>query len=340
MTTQRDTTRAAVWRGEDRLEISEWDLPPLGPLEVLVKVSACGLCGSDLHVLDGGFPGLAPPVVLGHEPAGTIAAFGSGVTSFAEGDAVTWEPNVTCGRCFACRDGQDANLCEQRARVSGSFADYTVVPIRALHRQPEGCEQHAIVMAEPLSCALYAFDRGQARVDHSVAIIGAGTIGLLLLMLVRRAGARAVMVSDPNPAKREIARRLGADVTVDPTSEGFEGTTWRLTNGRGFDVAFEAVGMPRTIEDTIGVVRAGGHAVLVGASRPNDVASIDLVSVQSRDLTISACGLRKHTFQRALTLLSILPVAELVTHEVPLEDVSEAVRLLRHGAATKVVVVP
>ena len=119
-------------------------------------------------------------------------------------------------------------MCEQRVRVSGSFADYTVVPISALHRKPDGCDTHAVVLAEPLSCAIYAFDRANFRVDDSAAIIGAGTIGLLLLMLARRAGARNIMVSDPNAAKRRLAERLGADVTVDPTSEDLDAATRRL----------------------------------------------------------------------------------------------------------------
>ncbi len=340
MTDRGTTTRAAVWRGDERLEIGDWQLPPVGPEDALVQVSACGVCGSDLHVLSGEFPGLEPPVVLGHEPAGTIVALGSKVSSLAAGDAVTWEPNVTCGRCFHCREGEDANLCENRIRISGSFAERTVVPARALHRLPDGCDVRAAVLAEPLSCALYAFDRGAVRLGGSVAIIGAGSIGLLLLLLARRGGADRVMVSDPNPAKRELARRLGADLTVDPVAEGFEHPRRALTGGRGFDVAFEAVGLPRAVEDALAVVRAGGRVVLVGASRPGDRASVDLVSLQRRDLTISACWVRRHTFQRAVGLLPGLPADELITHEVSLDDVAEAVRLLRDGKAVKVVVRP
>jgi L-iditol 2-dehydrogenase len=337
---QPTSVRAAVWRGGSELKLEEWELPPLGGQDVLVKVTACGLCGSDLHVLDGGFPGLAPPVVLGHEPAGTVVDVGSSVDRFAPGDAVTWEPNVACGRCMQCRNGQEANLCESRVRVSGSFATHTVVPLQALHRLPPGCDPKAAILAEPLACALYAFERGQVRLDQSIAIIGAGTIGLLLVMLARAAGARAITVSDPNEAKREMARRLGADAAVDPLVDGFDDARARLTQGRGFDVAFEAVGLPQTVEDTLRVVRPGGHAVLVGASRPTDVAKLDLTSIQRRDLTISACWLRRHTFQRAVSLLQTLPVAELVTHEVGLSDVDEAIRLLRGGSAIKVAVLP
>jgi L-iditol 2-dehydrogenase len=340
LTDQGKTTRAAVWRGDERLEVENWRLPPLGPRDVLVKVAACGVCGSDLHVLSGEFPGLQPPLVLGHEPAGTIVALGSEVRAFAVAEAVTWEPNVTCGHCFQCREGEDANLCENRVRISGSFAEYTVVPASALHRLPDGCDLRAATLAEPLSCALYAFDRGEVLLGSSVAIVGAGSIGLLLLLLARRAGASCVTVSDPNPVKRELARRLGADLAVDPSAEGFEQPRKLLTGGCGFDVAFEAVGLPRTVEDALEIVRAGGRVVLVGASRPGDRASVDLVSLQRRDLTISACWVRKHTFQRAVSLLPHLPTDELITHEVKLEDVSEAMRMLRGGVAVKVVVVP
>ena len=214
-------TRAAVWRGERRLELVDWELPPLGALDVLVKVSACGVCGSDLHVLDGGFPGLMPPVVLGHEPFGTVARLGRSVSRLSEGDVVTWEPKYTCGYCFHCRNGEDAYLCENLVRISGLFADYTVVPRRALYPCPPGCDQNALMLAEPLSCALYAFDRAAVRVDESVAIVGAGAIGLLLLMLARRAGARRVIVSDPNPTKRRAAL-----CPRDPTRCGTRGR-WR-----------------------------------------------------------------------------------------------------------------
>jgi 2-desacetyl-2-hydroxyethyl bacteriochlorophyllide A dehydrogenase len=333
-------TRAAVWRGGGQLEVTDWELPPVGPRDALVRVCACGVCGSDLHVLSGGFPGLQPPVVLGHEPAGTIVTLGSEVVSFAEGDAVTWEPNVTCGRCFYCREGEDANLCEQRVRVSGSFADYTLVPEAALHRLPQGCDMKTATLAEPLSCALYAFERGAVRVGDAIAIVGAGTIGLLLLMLSKRAGASCVMVSDPNPAKREVARRLGADVTVDPAAEGFEQASAQLTQGRGFDVAYEAVGVSRAVQDALALPRSGGHAVLVGVGRPGDTVSVDPLSLQRRDLTVSACWVRRHTFQRAVRLLPQLPLAELLTHEVQLTDVAKAMRLLREGEALKVIVVP
>lgn len=340
MTVTALTTRAAVWHGDGRLRVESWDLPALGPDDVLVEVAGCGVCGSDLHVVDGGFPGLEPPVVLGHEPVGTIAAVGAGVGWLSVGDKVTWEPNVPCGHCFFCRDGRDVNLCENRVRVSGSFAERTVVPARAVHRLAEDCPPEVAIMAEPLSCALYAFERAGVTLDETVAIVGAGTIGLLLLMLARRAGAKRVLVADPNPGKRAVAQRLGADAAVDPLADDLAHAAGSLTEGRGFDVAFEAVGKPVAVESALSLPRAGGRAVMVGASRPGEQASLDLVSIQRRDLTISACWVREHTFQRAVSLLASLPVAELVTHEVKLDNVAEALDLLRRGEAVKVAVVP
>jgi L-iditol 2-dehydrogenase len=337
---QATITRAAVWRGDGELVLADWELPPLGEDDLLVKVSACGVCGSDLHVLDGGFPGIQPPLVLGHESFGTVAALGTAVSGITEGDVVTWEPKYTCRQCFYCREGEDANLCENLSRISGSFADYTLVPQRAVHLCPAGCDPNALMLAEPLSCALYAFDRAAVRVDESVAIVGAGTIGLLLLMLARRAGARRVIVSDPNPTKRDLALQLGADEVLDPRTVSIGEAVRACTARRGADAAFEAVGLSDTVTDTMDAVRAGGRVALVGVMRAEDAATLNLPSLQQRDLTILACWVRRHTFQRAVQLLSVLPVTDLVTHHVSLDHVSDALRLLREGEGVKVAVVP
>lgn len=154
--------RAAVWRGPGELVVQEWPLPEMGTDEVLVRVSCCGVCGSDLHIVDGGVPGFVPPRVLGHEPLGVIEAAGSAVTSFGPGDEVSWEPSLPCRACFYCRLGEDG-LCEQRVPILGGFAERTVVPQRALYYVPRGLPDQAGVLAEPLSCALYAHDRAGSR---------------------------------------------------------------------------------------------------------------------------------------------------------------------------------
>lgn len=331
--------RAAVWRGPGQLVVQEWPLPEMGPEEALVRVSCCGVCGSDLHIVDGGVPEFVPPRVLGHEPLGVIEAVGNAVTGFGPGDEVSWEPSLPCRACFYCHQGEDG-LCEQRVPILGGFAERTVVPQRALYHLPPGLPYRAGVLAEPLSCALYAHDRGRLKVGDQVAVIGAGTIGLLLVMLARQAGASLIVVSDPNPRKRDLALGVGADVAVDPGTERAVERIHRLCGGRGADVAFEAVGTAATCLQTLAAVRSGGTAVLVGISSPTAEAPVPLFDVLRRDLTIEAVWLRRFTFQRAVALLPHLPVDRLLSHSVSLARLPEGLELLRSGKAVKVVVEP
>jgi L-iditol 2-dehydrogenase len=336
-----DTSRvlAAVWRGERLLAVEPWPLPEMGPGDALVRIQGCGVCGSDVHVVDGDLTEFVPPRVLGHEPLGVVEAVGDAVSTFHPGDHVTWEPSLPCRSCFYCREGEDG-LCERRVPIPGGFAERTVVPQRALYHIPAGLAGGLGVLAEPLSCALYAHDRGRVAVGDRVAVIGAGTIGLLLTMLARRAGASMIVVSDPNPRKREIAAAVGADVVIDPASTSLPDAIRPLTGGRGADVAFEAVGSPATVLDALAVPRPGGTAVLVGLTSPAASASVPLFGVLRRDITIEAVWLRRFTFQRAVALLPQLPVGRLISHRVPLGRIGHAFDLLRSGEAVKVVVEP
>jgi L-iditol 2-dehydrogenase len=333
------TALAAVWRGEHRLSVESWPLPEMGPEDALVRVRRCGVCGSDVHIVDGDITEFTPPRVLGHEPLGVVEAVGDAVAAFRPGDHVTWEPSLPCRSCFYCHEGEDG-LCEQRIPIPGGFAERTVVPQRALYHVPAGLADGLGVLAEPLSCALYAHDRGRLRVGDRVAVIGAGTIGLLLTMLARRAGASLVVVSDPNARKREIAAAVGADMTVDPGAASATERIRHLTGGRGADVAFEAVGSPATVQDTLAVLRPGGRAVLVGLTSPTASATVPLFDSLRRDITIEAVWLRRFTFQRAVALLTELPLGHLISHSVPLGRIEHAFDLLRSGEGVKVVVEP
>jgi L-iditol 2-dehydrogenase len=329
---------AAVWRGEQRLSVEPWPLPEMGAGDVLVRVDGCGVCGSDAHIVAGELPEFVPPRVLGHEPLGVVEAAGRSVSAFRPGDQVTWEPSLPCRACLPCREGEDG-LCERRVQIPGAFAERTIVPERALCHVPAGLPDGIGVLAEPLSCALYAHDRGRIRVGDAVAVIGAGTMGLLLTMLARRAGARQVVVCDPVARKRELARAVGADEAVDP-AVGAGDVVRRLTGGRGADVAFEAVGSPATVLDTLGAVRPGGTAVLVGISPAAATAPVPLLDLVRRDITVEAVWLRRFTFQRGVALLAELPLEQLISHHVPLADIPLAFELLRSGEAVKIVVRP
>ncbi len=330
---------AAVWRGTRVLDLASWPLPDPGADDVLVAVTGCGVCGSDLHIVDGELTEFVPPRVLGHEPLGVVEAVGDGVTDYRPGDQVTWEPSLPCRSCFYCREGEDG-LCERRVPIPGGFAERTVVPARALCRIPAGLPDGLGVLAEPLSCALYAHERGRIRVGDAVAVIGSGTMGLLLTMLARRAGAGLIVASDPNPRKRELATAVGADVVIDPRETPLPDGVRDLTGGRGAEVAFEAVGSAGTVLDTLAVLRPGGTAVLVGLTSPEISATVPLWSLLRRDLTVEAVWLRRFTFQRAVALLPDLPLDRLISHRVPLSRIGDAFELLRSGEAVKVVVEP
>ncbi len=330
---------AAVWRGERRLAVEPWPLPQMGPQDALVRVQSCGVCGSDVHVVDGDLTEFVPPRVLGHEPLGVVEAVGDAVSAFRPGDLVTWEPSLPCRSCYYCHEGEDG-LCERRVPILGGFAERTVVPQRALYHLPDGLADGLGVLAEPLSCALYAHDRGRIAVGDRVAVIGAGTIGLLLTMLARRAGASLIVVSDPNARKRAVATAVGADVVVDPSSTNLLDTIRELSGGRGVEVAFEAAGSPPAVLDALAVPRPGGTTVLVGLTSPAASASVPLFDVLRRDLTVEAVWLRRFTFQRAVALLPQLPLSRLVSHSVPLGRIGHAFDLLRSGEAVKVVVEP
>jgi L-iditol 2-dehydrogenase len=329
---------AAVWRGGQRLAVEPWPLPEMGGGDVLVRVDGCGVCGSDAHIVAGELTEFVPPRVLGHEPLGVVEEAGPLVSAFRPGDQVTWEPSLPCRACRPCRDGEDG-LCERRVPILGAFAERTIVPERALCHVPDGLPDGVGVLAEPLSCALYAHDRGRIRVGDIVAVTGAGTMGLLLTMLARRAGASQVVVCDPVARKRELARTVGADVAVNPGT-GAAAAVRARTGGRGADVAFEAAGSPDTVLDTLRAVRPGGTAVLVGISPAAAAAPVPLLDLVRRDITIEAVWLRRFTFQRAVALLAELPLEPLITHHVPLADIGLAFELLRSGAAVKVVVRP
>jgi L-iditol 2-dehydrogenase len=339
MTALPDTVRAAVWHGPGRMEIEPWPLPEVGSTDVLVRVQRCGVCGSDLHVLDGDLPEFVPPRVLGHEPLGVVESVGDAVADFRPGETVTWEPSLPCGACFYCHAGEDG-LCERRVRILGAFAERTVVPARALYSLPPDLSASHGVLAEPLSCALYAHERGQVHPGDSVAVVGAGTIGLLLIALARRAGAGLILVSDLNPRKRALALELGADIAIDPQVEQVEEVARRVTGGRGVEVAFEAVGAPAAVADALAAPRPGGRVALVGLSGPSAAVTVPLLSLLRRDLVVHAVWMRKFTFQRAVELLPVLPLERIVTHTLPLDRIDDAFALLRSGEAVKVVVEP
>src|ERR1041385_1555755 len=248
------STMCAVWHGTGDLRLEPRPLPTLGSADVVVDIVGCGVCATDLHLLDGSIALYAPPKVLGHEIGGVVRAVGDGVTHVKVGDAVALDTSVPCNTCFHCREARPF-MCPNRVSVSAGFSEVNVVPASVVYRLPPGVTPAIGALAEPLSCAIHAVERGGLRPADSVAIIGAGALGLLVLSVARLVGATQLIVSDLDAGRRELAAQFGATRVVDPSSDDLLSVVRELTDGRGVDTAFEAVGTQRTLEQAFDLPR-------------------------------------------------------------------------------------
>lgn len=248
--------------------------------EVLVQVKACSICGSDVHGYDGTSGRRQPPVIMGHEAAGIISAVGENVTMYHVGDRVTFDSTIYCGKCWYCRRGE-VNLCENRMvmgvscdeyRSQGAMAEYVAVPERILYRLPDAVSFVQAAGVEPLSVAMHAVSMSGLRVGDRVAVVGVGTIGLLLTQLIKAAGAVEVIAVDIDDKKLELAQKLGATAIVNSKQQNVSEIVHGGEKRRGMDLVFEAAGISPTFKTAVDCVRIGGRIVLVG----NLAAKVDL----------------------------------------------------------------
>ena len=332
-------TLSAVWYGTGDLRLEERPLPSMGPGDVVVDVAGCGVCATDLHLLDGSIALYQPPKVLGHEVGGVVRAVGEAVTHVGVGDAVALDTSVPCNTCFHCREARPF-MCPNRVSVSAGFSEVNVVPASVVYRLPPGVTPAMGALAEPLSCAIHAVERGGLRPADSVAIIGAGALGLLVLSMARLVGATRSIVSDPDPGRRELARRLGATRVVDPSAEDLPGVVRETTDGRGVDCAFEAVGTQRTLEQAFGLPRQGGTLVQVSVPPTTTRPAWSAYELFARELTIRGSYIRTTEFRRAVDLLGTLDLAPLISQRYPLRRIHDAVHAARGREGIRVLVGP
>jgi threonine dehydrogenase-like Zn-dependent dehydrogenase len=327
----------ATWHGGDRFSLDEAPAPTPGPGEVLVRVHTAGICGTDVHTTQGLFPA-TPPRVLGHEYTGVVTAAGRGVGRGLVGRLVACEPNYGCGTCPECREGR-ASQCPACVRVGG-FAEQVVLPRRNVHPLPEGLSPATAALAEPAACCLAGLEMVRELRGARVLVIGGGVMGLLTLALARVRGAAPLILSDPLATRREAATRLGADAVVDPSREDLGEVVRRLTDGRGADLACEAVGKPELVGEAVRLTRPRGTVQLVGVCPPGSHLPADLFDLHFRELTIQGAFGRGAAFRRTLALLPSLGVDGLVTARFPLARIADAFAHASAGHGVKTVVAP
>jgi L-iditol 2-dehydrogenase len=309
------------------LEIADLPSPTPGDDEVLVSVAACGICGSDVHGYDGSSGRRIPPIVMGHEAAGTIAALGGDVNGFAVGDRVTFDSTIFCGACGNCRRG-DVNLCDNRQvlgvscgefRRPGAFAEFVAVPSRILYRLPESLSFSEAAMLEAVSVALHGVSLAQVSAGSTTLVLGAGMIGLLTLQALRAAGCSRVFVADLDETRLKMARHVGATAVLSSEADVVE-QVMQLTGGVGVDVAIEAVGRNETVKASIESVRKGGTVVLVGNISPE--VTLPLQKVVTRQIRLQGSCASSGEYPRAIELLAsgAIQVKPFITAIAPLED--------------------
>lgn len=323
------------------LRLHEEPVPIPGSGEALVRVTAVGICGSDIHWLrEGGIGGdrIAAPLILGHECAGVIES------GRRKGERVAIDPAIPCTRCEFCEEG-NPNLCSAlrfagHAPQDGALRQYMAWPERCLFPLPDSLSEIEGVMLEPLGVALYSVDRGNIKPGMSVGVFGCGTIGLLVIQVVRAAGAARIFAGElpAMPHRIQAARSYGAEAFE---SEGGREVDeiLRATDGRGVDVAFEAAGDPEAVEAAVAAVKPGGRVVLIGIP-PEDKTAFTASAARRKDLTILVVHRMKHTYPRAIRLVADgqIDVRSLVTRRFPLTEIAGAYAAAEKREGVKTIV--
>jgi len=308
--------------------LADLPVPTCGPAEVLVQVAACGICGSDVHGFDGSSGRRIPPIVMGHEAAGIVAAVGSDVRAVSPGDRVTFDSTVYCARCEFCLRG-DVNLCEDRQVVGvscgeyrrpGAFAEYIAVPEYIVYRLPDSLSFANAAMLEAVSVALHAIKLSDVQGGETALVIGAGMIGLLTLQAARVAGCSRVLIADVDATRLKMAAALGAHEALNVSEADLVREILRLTGGRGVDIVFEAVGRNETVGTAIDCVRKGGTVTLIGNIASQ--VSIPLQRVVTRQIRLQGSCASAGEYPEAIELVSSgrIKVAPLISAVAPLED--------------------
>jgi 2-desacetyl-2-hydroxyethyl bacteriochlorophyllide A dehydrogenase len=328
--------RAAVITESHEVAMVTVGDPAPGPREVVVDVAACGICGTDLHILEGEFaPSL--PIIPGHEFAGVVVATGADVREITEGQRVAVDPSLYCHECHYCRLGHD-NLCERWNAIGvsrpGGAADFAVAPAANCVPLPDHVRLEDAALIEPLSCAIRGYDVLRSRLGAHILIYGSGTMGLIMLELAKRTGAASVDVVDLNPDRLATAVALGCSRTA--TSAG------ELDQPRGWELVIDATGAGPAIQDGLGRVSPGGTFLQFGVASYDTRVTIDPYRIYHQEITITGSMAVLHSFERAAELFAagILDPDVFISDRLPLDDYAGALDRFKRGIGRKIQVIP
>lgn len=330
--------RAAIIETPGEIRVGNVEDPTPRAGEVVLRVGACGVCGTDLHIADGEFPPTPYPIVPGHEFAGEVVGVGPGVENISEGGRVAVDPSLFCGRCHFCRRGR-GNLCQNWGAigdtVNGAFAEYVAVPAANAYALPESLSYEEAAIIEPVSCAVRGMHRLSVSVGETVLVVGAGTMGLILSQLVINAGASRVAVADPNTERLARAAELGA-ASGEGIAELLE------EEPLGFDCVIDATGVPAAIEEGLGAVKRGGKFLVFGVAPEEARVSVSPFRIYNDEITLLGSMAVLHSYPQAVDLVAggVVNARSLLTGSLALDQYPEALDRVRRGEGLKTQVSP
>ncbi len=323
-----ENMKALILQEYNQFDFTDSEKPTIGDDEVLVQVRACGICGSDVHGMDGSSGRRIPPIIMGHEASGIVAEVGKNVSGWLVGDRVTFDSTVYCGECFHCRRGE-INLCDNRRvlgvscgeyRQHGAYAEYVAVPSRILYRLPDNLPFEKAAMVEPVSIAVHAVNITPISLNDTAVVVGAGMIGTLVIQALKIAGCGQIIAVDLEDGKLEKAKELGATAGINAKNDNPVEKVCDLTNGRGAEVSFEVVGNTAAVQTSIECLRKGGSATLVGNLSPT--VELPLQSVVTREIQVRGSCASRGEYPQCLQLIADgkIKVDEMISAVAPLQE--------------------
>ncbi|KRG16463.1 zinc-dependent alcohol dehydrogenase family protein [Lederbergia galactosidilytica] len=317
--------KAAVLSNKMEMEVKELSIPTPLEDEIIIKVKACGICGTDQHIYHGQ-PGSAAvdyPIVLGHELAGEVVEVGERVTKFKAGDRVSIDPNIYCGECAYCQSNRQ-HLCENLQAIGvtrdGGMGEYCAVPSANCYLISDEMSFEEGAMIEPLGCVLHGFSRINIQPGASVLVIGGGYIGLMMLQMAKVYGTFPIVISEPDQSKHKLALQLGADEAISPDQLD--------RNTEGFDIVIECVGRKESMEQAVKMAKKGGEILLFGVAAPDTKMEIHPFDIFSKELSIKGSFINPYTHEQAIALVERgkIQIKPLLSHHFKLEEVPNAMR--------------